>query len=164
MNTVNNDRTIESIFIGNFENNTQALYRNNGIRWDNVLSECHITKGSNKKFTNEEYLLKLRNSKYGLCLRGYGSKCHREIELMAFGTVPIITNDVCITSFYNPPIENLHYIKVNSPDELQYKISNITGDEWSKMSIACHEWYKTNVHSSKAWTTMIEKILYYNLE
>ena len=70
--------------------------------------------------------MKLRNSKYGLCLRGYGSKCHREVELMGLGTVPLITSDVCIDSYMDPPIENVHYLKINNPDELKEKINRLS--------------------------------------
>ena len=36
----------------------------------------------------DEYLNLLKQSKFGLCLRGFGGKCNREIELMGLGTVP----------------------------------------------------------------------------
>lgn len=155
------EREIESIFIGNFENNTQKKFRNTKHNWETVLSEYHCTAGHKHIFTNEEYLMKLRNSKYGLCLRGYGSKCHREVELMAFGTVPIITKDVNIDSYYDKPIENIHYIKVNDEIDLKNKISKITNEQWANMSKSCYEWYQKNVFSKNAWTNMIENILYY---
>jgi len=156
-----NERKIESIFIGNFENNVQEKFRNTNQNWEDVLSEYHCTKGKQHKFTHEEYLLKLRESKYGLCLRGYGSKCHREVELMAFGTVPIVTPEVSVTSYMEPLIENTHYIKVTTPAELKEKISSvITQDQWKKMSNACYEWYQRNIDSKNCWNNMIENILY----
>jgi hypothetical protein len=155
------DRNIESIFIGNFENKVQEQHRkNNNIRWENVISEYHCTKGKLHKFTHEEYLLKLRQSKYGLCLRGYGSKCHREVELMAFGTVPIVTPEVSITSYMNPLIENIHYLYVKSPNELKEKLSTISIEKWKEMSSACYEWYQSNIHSNNCWNNMISNILY----
>jgi hypothetical protein len=154
------ERTIESIFIGNFENNVQEKFRKTTNSWDTVLTEYHCTKGHQHKFTHEEYLMKLRDSKYGLCLRGYGSKCHREVELMAFGTVPIVTPEVSISSYMEPLIENKHYILVKTPEELKQKIQDISNDEWKEMSGNCYEWYQRNVHSKKCWTHMIEKVLY----
>ena len=157
------ERNIESIFIGNYENNVQEHYRNTNItkkNWENVISEYHCTKGNNYKFTHEEYLLKIRSSKYGLCLRGFGSKCHREVELMAFGTVLIITPDVSIKSYSEPLIENTHYIYVSSPEELQKKLNLISKEKWCEMSNECYIWYQRNTHSDKCWTTMIEHILY----
>jgi len=153
-------RNIESIFIGNFENSTQEKFRKTNVLWETVLTEFHCTKGFIHKFTHEEYLMKLRESKYGLCLRGYGSKCHREVELMAFGTVPIVTPEVTTSSYTEPLIENVHYILVKTPEELKEKILNINEEQWVKMSTACYKWYQRNVHSKNCWNTMIEHILY----
>lgn len=154
------DRTIESIFIGNFENSVQEKFRKTDDSWDNVLTEYHCTEGQQHKFTHEEYLMKLRGSKYGLCLRGYGSKCHREVELMAFGTVPIVTPEVSISSYMEPLIENKHYILVKTPEELKQKVASIDKEQWVNMSLACYEWYQRNVHSKNCWKNMIERILY----
>lgn len=154
------DRLIESIFIGNYENNIQEKFRKTNVKWDDVITEFHCTFGNKHKFTKEQYLLKLRIAKYGLCLRGFGSKCHREIELMAFGTVPIITPEVEINSYINPPEENIHYIRVSNLDEYKEKIKNITQEKWSNMSNECIDWYENNVNSKNAWNTTISNILY----
>jgi hypothetical protein len=155
-----NERTIESIFIGNFENSTQQKFRQTNENWESVLDVYHCTAGQTHKFTQKEYLMQLRNSKYGLCLRGYGSKCHREVELMAFGTVPIVTPEVSITSYMDPPIENVHYIKATTPKELKEKINAIPQKKWESMSKSCYEWYQRNVHSDNCWVNMISDILY----
>ena len=154
------DRTIESIFIGNYENSEQAKYRNTPVDWSSVLTEYHCTSGNKHKFTHEEYLMKLRNSRYGLCLRGYGSKCHREVELMAFGTVPIVTPEVTVESYMEPLVENKHYIAVKDEEEFVEKLKVITEDHWNLMSNACYEWYQRNVYSKQSFTNMINKILY----
>mgnify|MGYP000935215055 CR=1 FL=1 len=154
------DRSIESIFIGNIENGIQEKFRKTDCLWETVLTEYHCTKGCQHKFTQEEYLMKLRDSKYGLCLRGFGAKCHREVELMAFGTVPIVTPEVNVSSYMEPLIENTHYIRVTSSDELTKRINTITPEHWEKMSRACYEWYQRNVHSKNCWNNMIEHILY----
>lgn len=154
------ERDLETIFIGNFENSVQEKFRKTDDSWETVLTEYHCTKGQMHKFTHEEYLMKLRNSKYGLCLRGYGSKCHREVELMAFGTVPIITPEVSVDSYMEPLIENTHYIKVNNPEEMKKKISIISQNNWEMMSKECYEWYQRNVHSTNCWNNMIENIIY----
>jgi hypothetical protein len=154
------ERKIESIFIGNFENSVQEKFRKTTDSWENVLTEYHCTKGQQHKFSHEEYLMKLRDSKYGLCLRGYGSKCHREVELMAFGTVPIVTPEVNVSSYMEPLIENTHYILVNNPEELKQKVASIDKEQWTKMSKSCYEWYQRNVHSKNSWKNMIGHILY----
>jgi hypothetical protein len=152
------DRHIETIFIGNYENSVQEKYRT-GEKWENVIQQFVCTKGSKHKFTQTEYLNKLRSSKYGLCLRGYGSKCHREVELMAFGTVPILTPGVS-TNYLSPLKENVHYLKVKSPEELKIKLKTITNDEWQLMSQSCFTWYQENIHSRFCWKTLINKLLY----
>jgi hypothetical protein len=156
-----NERKYESIFIGNFENSVQEKYRKTEHDWSSALSKYICTAGNKHIFSQEEYLDEIMQSKYGLCLRGYGSKCHREVELMAFGTVPIVTPNVSINSFMVPPIENIHYIFVKTPKELVEKIHTIDGNTWSKMSQACHNWYMKNIHSNNCWNTMIENILYH---
>ena len=57
----------------------------------------------------------MANSKYGLCLRGYGKKCH-EISV-GLGTVLIVTNDVNVDSYINPLVEDKHYIKINDVND-----------------------------------------------
>ncbi len=153
-------RSNQSVFIGNYENSIQEKYRKTDVGWKDVISMFHCTAGFTHKFTQREYLMNLRESKYGLCLRGFGSKCHREVECMAFGTVPLIAPEVSIDSYYDPPRENVHYIRVGSPEEARKKMSQITEEEWTKMSQLCYEWYQRNVHSDQCWRTMIEYLLY----
>ena len=152
------ERETESIFIGNFENSVQEKHRKD-LGWANVLSEYHCTKGNKHKFTQKEYLDKLRKSKFGLCLRGYGRKCHREVELMAFGTIPVITPEVNVDAYIEPLIENKHYLKVNSPEEFNSKIK-ISKEQWSEMSKQCYLWYMRNVHAENSWNTTISSILF----
>tara|TARA_B110001452_G_scaffold265957_1_gene271690 strand:+ start:3880 stop:5394 length:1515 start_codon:yes stop_codon:yes gene_type:complete len=154
------DRKIDSIFIGNIENSTQNQFRNTQKNWEQVLDVYHCTQGTQHKFTQEEYLEKLSNAKYGLALRGYGSKCHREVELMALGTVPIITPEVSINSYMNPPQENVHYITVTTPEELKEKIQSIPEEQWVTMSQNCYNWYHQNVYSKNSMNTILTNILY----
>lgn len=153
-------RDVESIFVGNFENKIQEKYRKTDDDWEKVLDVYHCTAGKKHKFSQEEYLNMLRRSKYGLCLRGYGKKCHREVECMALGTVPLITNEVCISSYINPPKEGVHYIRVHDREDMRRKIAGVRQERWKKMSDACVEWYKENVHSKGSWVTTIKDILY----
>lgn len=157
------DREIESIFVGRIENNVQEHFRNNSEWNKNIeLFELQIAQeGIPYKYTNIEYLNLLRYSKFGLCLRGFGPKCHREVELMACGTVPIITPEVDITNYYDPPIENIHYIKVNNSDEIREKINKITPEKWKEMSKSCIDWYKKNCSiegSFKTTKKIIDKL------
>jgi len=154
------ERAIESIFIGNIENNVQNQYRNTNINWQSVLDVYHCTQGTQHKFTQEQYLQELANAKYGLCLRGYGSKCHREVELMALGTVPIITESVSIDSYMYPPQENQHFIRCNNPENLKEILLNISKEKWESMSNNCYDWYQKNVHSKNSFKIVLNNILY----
>ncbi len=152
-------RKNESIFIGNYENNVQKEYRTNKD-WKSVISIFHCTAGIKNLFTPSEYLQHLSNSKFGLCLRGFGVKCHREIELMALGVIPIITPEIDIKSFSIPPIENTHYITVSNPEDIPLKIKNITPQQWLEMSNNCIKWYMENSHSDVFFNKTLSKILY----
>jgi hypothetical protein len=155
-----NERAIESLFIGNIENNVQNQYRNSEYNWENVLDVYHCTQGTQHKFSQIQYLEQLTNAKYGLCLRGYGSKCHREVELMALGTIPIITESVCIDSYMDPPQENIHYIRCNNPENLKTILSNISQEKWESMSNNCYNWYQKNVYSKNSFANFLTNILY----
>jgi hypothetical protein len=153
------ERTIRSIFIGNVENSVQGRHRL-GKDWGSAIDVYHCTQGTQHKFTHEEYLDMLGNSKFGLSLRGYGAKCHREIELMACGTVPIISTDVCTDSYLNPLIDGVHYISVKEPSEVCAKIEKITEEKWNEMSVACKKWYFENCTAFNLWNNLISHILY----
>ena len=155
------ERDIGTFFIGNFENSVQEKFRTSCGNWSDVIDFYHCTKGNKHKFSQEEYLMKLRSAKFGLCLRGYGSKCHREVELMAFGTVPIVTPEVSIDSYADKLIEGVHYIKARDVEELKSIVVAIDEKKWTKMSKACYDWYQRNIHSDNCWNTMITNLLYY---
>ncbi len=152
-------RKNDSIFIGNYENGVQKHYRT-GHDWKQFISFFYCTAGVKNLFTHPEYLEHLSNSKFGLCLRGYGVKCHREIELMGLGVVPIITPEVDIKSFSIPPTENIHYITVSNPEDIPFKIKNITPQKWTEMSNNCIKWYMENCHSDVFFNLILSKILY----
>ena len=154
-----NKRQFSSVFIGRIENEVQAQYRHND--WKRHIEFVDILtakEGLPYKYTNKEYLDILRYSKFGLCLRGFGPKCHREVELMACGTIPIITPEVDIDNYYNPPIENIHYIRVSKPDDIPIKINTINQEKWEQMSKACVQWYNENCSVQGSFNTTKEII------
>ena len=152
------ERLINSIFIGNIENSIQEKFRSNK-NWSEVIDHYIITSGTDHKYTQIEYLEQIKNARYGLCLRGYGSKCHREVELMACGTVPLITPSVSI-SYADPLIEGIHFLRINSPDDIYTLINTISEENWKKMSDACRAWYWKNVHSINCWNSTLQYIFY----
>ena len=139
------DRTISSIFLGKIENNIQNKYRDVSV-WESCIEEfsCNVDNTTGTwKFTNQEYLEKLSFSKFGLCLRGFGPKCNREIELMGMGVVPLVTPDVDL-AFYNPLKENVHYFSVETPQDVDRLVANTSEETWNVMSTACKTWYIEN--------------------
>lgn len=155
------NRSVGCIFIGNIENTTQDKYRSPFIKqWTEAVDIFECTYGRHHKYTAIQYLQKIMTSRFGLCVRGYGEKCHREIELMAVGTVPIVTKNVNTSSYLEPLIEKTHYFKADSPAELKNIVNTTPKHKWLEMSKACHYWYMRNIHSDNAWNTMIKNILY----
>lgn len=156
------ERTVGSIFIGNIENSVQENYRKPLIEdWKRSVDVFECYMGKEHKYSALQYIEKLQMSKYGLCLRGYGSKCHREIELMALGTVPIVTEDVNTDSYLEPLIEGEHYFNIQTPAELRAIVELTPESIWRKMSNACINWYQRNVHSDNAWKSMMHNILHF---
>ncbi len=152
------ERHVESIFIGNIENRIQGKYRSDRA-WEDNLTEYHCTQGKKHKFTQEEYLGKLASARFGLCLRGYGAKCHRAVELMALGTVPLITPEACTDSYMEPLIENVHYLRVQTPEDIPSVIARTDSDAWQRLSAAGREWFNRNVHSDQLWRTFMGRFM-----
>tara|TARA_B110001452_G_scaffold85760_1_gene70092 strand:- start:6 stop:4607 length:4602 start_codon:yes stop_codon:yes gene_type:complete len=149
-----NERRLKSIFIGKIENQVQLNYRN--IDFSKHIQLYVMHKPDEKyKYTQDEYLDLLRNSKFGLCLRGFGPKCNREIELMALGTVPIVETNVDMDNYYDSPQENVHYLRFSSPEDIELLINNCSEEKWTQMSLACREWYKKNASTQGSFKTTI---------
>jgi len=139
------ERRITSVFLGKIENSIQHKRRTTHD-WSTCLSEYDMPIGNSNtkhKYTQEEYLNVLSESKFGLSLPGYGPKCNREIEYFGLGVVPIFTNGVCLR-YHNVPKEGTHYFKAQSPTEVQDIINKCSKQQWTDMSHAGREWYNNN--------------------
>jgi len=147
---VNTERTKTLVFYGAAENNVQKSHRSN--RLYEACDEYSLTDGTTYKYTPSEYLHALAQSKFGLCLAGYGPKCNREIECMALGTVPLVAPDVDMTNYYEPPQEGLHYIRLKTfdPEEASEAIK-ISHTRWQIMSAAAVNWWKVNASAHGLW-------------
>ena len=146
------------VFYGKIENQVQKQARTK-YDWSSVCDDYYMaSENEPPKYSEQEYLDKLAQAKYGLCLAGFGKKCHREVECMAFGTVPICAPEVDMDNYANPPIEGLHYIRVVSPEDLKYKLTQFDDDVWWRMSEACKKWYRENCSADGLWN--LTKILY----
>lgn len=138
-------RRAGAVFYGKIENRVQEA-RRTAKEWSTVCDEFVMPRGDDNKypFTQEEYLVKLSESRFGLCLAGYGRKCHREVECMAMGCVPIVDKEVDISSYAVAPIEGVHYLRVSKPEEVNEKINAISEEVWKSMSAACKAWWSEN--------------------
>ena len=142
------ERSKEIVFYGKTENKVQERRRTTA-NWSDACSgersEWVMVKGNEAyPFTQSEYIDNLALAKFGLCLAGYGYKCHREVECMALGTVPLVAPECDMDSYYDPPVEGKHYIRVKTPEEAKEVASSMTKESWEEMSKACHEWWKRN--------------------
>ena len=156
------ERITSSIFIGNIENNVQEQFRMkySNEDWRKAVELFELTIGNNHKYTHTKYLEALGNSKFGLSMRGYGPKCNREIELLALGVVPLLTEDVD-TTYYDPLIEGLHYFRVKDPSDIKAIVDKCSKEQWEFMSNAGRRWYERNCSAKGSFFTtkrIIEKI------
>lgn len=158
------DRNIESIFLGKIENGIQNNNRSKHD-WSQAgieLFHCprvppQLAGPNHYPFTIKEYLEKLRQSKFGLCLSGYGPKCNREIELLGMGVVPLFAPEVDNT-YHEPLVEGVHFIRINKPNEVGEVINSINKNKWLEMHEAGQDWYERNA-SAKGSFYITEKIV-----
>jgi hypothetical protein len=133
------------VFFGRVENSTQSRRRKGD--WESVCTEWSMVDGETKyPYTQEGYLERLGKARFGLCLAGYGYKCHREIECMAMGCVPVVAANVDMDSYSVPPVEGVggHYLRVNTPEDVASVIGAVSKEDWIAMSTACRLWWKEN--------------------
>ena len=138
-----NGRSINSLFLGKVENGVQRAHRT-GSDWSSAVELFSMpfdSTGAAYPYTQEQYLEKLCDAKFGLCLPGFGPKCNREIEYFACGCVPIVTPGVDMKNYLVPPVEGVHYLRAKSPEDVQNIVKTILPDRWAYMSIAGREWW-----------------------
>ena len=143
------ERSQTLVFYGRSEN---AVQKGNRVKedWSTACSEfVHIDGEKKYPYTHEEYLKRLAGAKFGLCLAGFGKKCHREIECMAMGCVPVVAPEVDMT-YADPPEEGVHYFRVSSAAEAK-KIAETPEERWVAMSAACRAWWQRNASAEGAW-------------
>lgn len=139
-----NNRSVSSVFIGAAENPVQYVNRTR-YDWGLAVEEYDFNDALFKekvhKYTNDEFLEKISNAKFGLCLEGYGPKCQRDIEYIALGVVPIFTWKT-FNNYAFPLKENVHYLYADNPKEAKEKIKNCNQEQWQIMSDNCRHWYQ----------------------
>jgi hypothetical protein len=108
-----------------------------------------------KVLTNEEYLNRMKSSKYGLVLAGRGSilseaKNRREIDYMMLKK-PLLLNYK--PNYYNPLIEGKHYIYIDEKTDFNnlenmYNIKEIANNGY--------QWYKDNATPESVVKTFLQ--------
>ena len=155
------ERTISSIFLASIENETQEYFRNKFQGWETTIEEFYIADKLNKKegakYSFEEYLEKISYAKFGVCMRGNGPKCYREVEYAAFGTPLIITEGVD-TNYPVPLIEGTHYFFAKDKEDIQKIVAETDEQTWQKMSQAVRKWYEENFTTEAMFNHLKGKI------
>jgi hypothetical protein len=142
-----NERTLGTVFYGRSENAVQKANRT-VHDWSNSCDEfVHLEGVKPYPYTHREYLERLSRARWGLCLAGFGKKCHREIECMAMGCVPVVAPEVDMTNYADPPVEGIHYIRVASPADMV----KLDAAAWQKMSDAGKAWWAKNCSVKGLW-------------
>jgi len=146
------ERSKSLVFYGKIENKVQEKRRKTHD-WSKVCDGYSLVNGDTTPHTlgPKDYLEALANAKFGLCLAGYGKKCHREVECMAMGCVPVCAPEVDMDTYANPPQEGVHYIRVSSPEEVSTKVLSLSEEQWATMSAACIQWWHQNASAEGAW-------------
>ena len=140
-------RTRGLVFYGKIENKVQE--RRRAADWSEACaatpSEWILVRGDEPyPFTQREYLERLATAKFGLCLAGYGLKCHREVECMAMGCVPLVAPEVDMDSYAVPPREGVEYLRVADPAAARAAATSMDQATWERMSAAGHAWWRAN--------------------
>jgi hypothetical protein len=141
------EKKYESVFIGSIENETQEHFRQEFIEWGQEIDFYHISDKLNKneknKFQFDEYLEIISDSKFGVCFRGNGPKCYRDMEYLALG-VPLIITEGVEVDYPDSLVEGIHYFKAKNKSEIKKIIKDVGPDHWQKMSAACWDWFEKN--------------------
>jgi hypothetical protein len=155
------------------KHNKSLLFR--GYLYDTRLSVKNLNKYSNiikiedKLLPNKEYIQELNTYKIGLSFNGAAEICHRDIEILAVGSV-LLRPMLHKTSFYNSLIPNKHYIPFESHEDpnIQLEIiidtyNNLLKDEDRMRYVAQNglDWYNDN-GSIEANVSILSKLI--NLE
>lgn len=135
------ERAYKCTFIGGYENLVQRGHRALNY-WRPALDFYDFGIGGGN-YTWQEYTRVLRNSRFGLCLRGSGPKCHREIECMSQGAVPILTPG-CSLSYYDPIVPGKHCLFARSVEDVIEIVDKTTEKQWQELSWQARDWYWRN--------------------
>ena len=139
------ERKHASIYAGSIENEAQEFFRNRFSGWDEEIEIYALTdrlrKNESYRYSINEYLSLVSLSRYGVCFRGNGPKCFREIEYLSLGTPLIITPGVEV-NYPTPLEEGVHFFRACSRDDIRRITRDTSPEKWDAMSKACWDWFE----------------------
>ena len=155
------NRKYNSIFIGSIENETQEFFREKFKDWNTEIDLFCVTDRLNKqepnKYSFEEYINEISQAKFGICFRGNGPKCYRDIEYLSMG-VPLIITEGVETNYPDPLLEGVHYFYADKKEDIKKIIENTPQETWENMSLACWNWYTKNASIEGMFNYLKEEI------
>lgn len=141
------------LYIGNI--NSMPNKRGNE-KWAYIIDK----NINNDNLDCKKCLKDIANSKFALCANNYQTKSMMMMDMMALGTVPIVTKNVNVESYISELKEGEHYVSAITCKQLKKKLKGIDEEKWREMSESCKTWYKNNIHSENYWNVLINDILY----
>jgi hypothetical protein len=73
------------------------------------------------------------------------------------GVVPILTPGVD-TTYHDPLVENVHYIRVEEPEHIADKLASVTESHWDFMSHSGRLWYLRNCSVDGSFQVTLEAL------
>jgi hypothetical protein len=154
-------RSRQIVLIARFQTGKQIRARALVTRdpgWRAQVDDWHVGSAV-PTLPSRTYIARIAAARFGLCVAGYGPKCHREVELMGVGTVPVVLPGVDIQRYAEPPVEGTHFLRADTPAALA-GIKKMPHGEWLRMSRAGRDWYARNVAPQGSLRRTLEVALY----
>jgi len=72
---------------------------------------------------------------------------------MAMGTIPVVAPDVDMTHYADPPVADIHYIRLETfdPSEVKNLLTGFGEQRWRMMSECAHKWWLKNCSAEGMW-------------
>ncbi len=160
------------VFYGHIETARHFRVRSakaTGIDWSSACDDFAMPVGSKYQYSQTEYLDRIKDSYYGLCLPGTGARTNREAEYVALGIVPIFVGGSAPSKTGSQTLcgaqptpglkKGIHYLEAATLEEAtaivsQAQTSITAASDWIKMSAACRAFYEANWSPEASWTIL----------
>jgi len=70
----------------------------------------------------------------------------------------LVTPDVDVESYAEPLVENVHYIRIEKPDDITSVIRDIDEETRERMSKSCIEWWERNIGIVGSFKTTLSQV------